>query len=146
MKKFLVALVFLALSLPCRAQYCEDSVEYKESVAIAEAAWAEKLGQIRDFLMKTRGLDADQAAMEIARSPTPGTAAYEKEATYEKALEDIVKKISSMDPWTMEKCADLIKLQRRYNSVIEAFFQFRADSIMGRQAPEPVVADDPERP
>jgi hypothetical protein len=143
MKKSLVALMLIEFSLPCLAADCMDSDEYRESVAIAEAAFAEssvQLGQIRDFLMKTQGLDADQSLGEMLRFSPPEAEVYDNE------IDDIGEKIKSLDPWTLEKCAELIKLQRRYEAVTKAYYQFMVDSIIGRQAPEPVVADSPGRP
>jgi hypothetical protein len=131
MKRTFVTISMLALSIPCFANECFDSPEYKKSSSIAQEANrenGEQLGKAVSFLEKSKGISFDQALKEVMQlQSTPEIVAYDK------ALKEVGDKIRPMKPQSSEECAQLIKLQREYESIGKDKIQFILNKVTVQQ-------------
>ncbi len=130
MKKLFVVIAVSALSIPCFANDCFDSSEYKNSASIAQASIREngtQLGKAVAFLVKSKNISDEQALREVMQINSLETIAYDK------ALKEIGDKIRPMKPQSPEECADLIKLRREYESLGSDKIHFIVNKVIGQQ-------------
>ncbi|MDR1007990.1 MAG: hypothetical protein LBL65_05450 [Campylobacteraceae bacterium] len=113
-KNLLAMVILFTVVTPCFSENCFDSSEYKNSSADFQASMSESAAQLEkivDFLIMIKGLNFDQALKEVMDFSTPETIAYDK------ALDEIGKKIRPMDPQSPEECLELIKLQKQHRDI-----------------------------